>query len=466
MAKKLDYKQIAADIVRLVGGTENIETVAHCMTRLRFVLKDLDKADQEALKKVDAVLGVTYASGQFMVIMGQNLLPVYEHVVADFSLAKGENSEVNLDSNLNKKAKQKLTPKSIGVGALTFVQGSVTPMVQGLVAGGLLKVVLLLATLCVPDFANTSTYQILSGVADSIYFFMPIFVAFGAAKKLGSTPAYAMISAAALMHGNYTALVAAGEPVTMFGIPVRLMNYSSSLLPALLLAILACYIERALNKLIPGIFKNLLVGLGTITITAIFGFTIIAPIGNYVGVYIASGIGFIAYHAAPLAIAIQAFFMPFMIMAGMHICVAPFMVQYMADMTYDDVFRPAIVVHNMAEGGACLGAALRVKDPALRSEMLGIAFGCIVGGVTEPAIYGVCLKYKRPMYAVMIGGAAAGLCMGFLGARAYTMGYSSILALPIFGDTMIAAGISILVAIVLTAILAFIFGLDESAAKQ
>lgn len=464
MAKKLDYKQIAADIVRLVGGTENIQTVAHCMTRLRFVLKDLDKADQAALKKVDAVLGVTYASGQFMVILGQNLLPVYDHVVGDFSLSQGENSTANLDPQL--KQKTKLTPKSIGVAVLTFIQASVTPMVQGLVAGGLLKVALLLATLAVPSFEGSATYQILSGVADAIYFFMPIFVAFGAAKKLGSTPAYAMISAAALLHGNYTALVAAGEPVTMFGLPVRLMTYSSSLLPALLLAIFACYIEKALNRIIPGIFKNLLVGLGTITITAVFGFTIIAPIGNYIGSYIAAAIGFIAYHAAPLAIAIQAFFMPFMIMAGMHICVAPFMVQYMADMTYDDVFRPAIVVHNMAEGGACLGAALRVKDATLRSEMFGIAFGCIVGGVTEPAIYGVNLKCKKPMYAVMIGGAVAGLCMGFLGARAYTMGYSSVLALPIFGDTMIAAAISIVVAIVLSAVLAFIFGLDESVDKQ
>lgn len=462
MAKQLDYKQIASDIVNLVGGTENVQSLAHCMTRLRFVLKDVKKADDEAIKQVDGVLGVSYSGGQYMVICGKNLLPIFDQIMKDFNLSAGKNSTENLDAGPAEKTP--LTLKKVGTTVLTFIQASVTPMVAGLVAGGLLKVFLLLISLAVKDFSSSSTYVILSGVADAIYYFMPIFVAYGAAKKLGGTPAYAMICAAALLHGNFTGLVAAGEAVTLFGLPVLLQSYSSTLMPALFMALCAFYVEKFLNKIIPGIFKSLFVGLGTIVVTAVVGFVVLAPLGNYIGSYIAAAIGFIAYRAAPLAIALQCFFMPYMIMAGMHICVAPFMVQYMASMGFDDVFRPAIVCHNMAEGGACLGVALRVKDPEVRSEILGIAFGCIVGGVTEPAIYGVHLRYKKPMLGVMIGGAVGGLTMGLLGARAYTMGYSSILALPIFGDTIIAAAVGILVSIVVSAVVAFIRGVETTPA--
>lgn len=132
---------------------------------------------------------------------------------------------------------------------LEYVSAAVAPMITGLVAGGMLKVVLLLITLVNAGFADTATYALLSGLADAPFFFMPIFAAYGAAKKLGGTPIYSMMCAAALLHGKYTALVAAGEPITLLGLPVRLMSYSSSLLPALLIALCAYYLENSLIKL-------------------------------------------------------------------------------------------------------------------------------------------------------------------------------------------------------------------------
>ena len=248
-----DAKKTAAEVVQLVGGTENISSVAHCMTRLRFVVKDLNKADQEALKKIPGVLGVIYAGGQLMVVLGKNLLPVYEAVVKDFDLKEGAAINENLDVP---KEKQPLTVKSAGVAVLNYVSAAVSPMITGLVAGGMLKVLLLLITLVNAGFADTATYALLSGVADAVFFFMPIFVAYGAAKKLGGTPIYSMICAAALLHGKYTALVAAGEPITLLGIPVRLMSNSSSLLKAMLIALCAYYLEKFFNKIVPGIFKS------------------------------------------------------------------------------------------------------------------------------------------------------------------------------------------------------------------
>ena len=163
-----DAKSAAAEIVRLVGGKENINSVAHCMTRLRFVVKDLKKADQEALKKVPGVLGVIYAGGQLMVVLGKNLLPVYETVVKDFDLLEGAAVNENLDAPAEKKP---LTLKSAGVAVLEYVSAAVAPMITGLVAGGMLKVVLLLITLVNAGFADTATYALLSGLADAPFFF-------------------------------------------------------------------------------------------------------------------------------------------------------------------------------------------------------------------------------------------------------------------------------------------------------
>ena len=454
-----DAKQVAADVVRLVGGKENITSVAHCMTRLRFVLKDLKKADQEALKKLPGVLGVIYAGGQLMVVLGKNLLPVYETVVKDYGLSEGEEIHENLDEPAEK---QPLTLKRAGVAVLDYISAAVAPMITGLVAGGMLKVVLLLITLVAPDFDASNTYVLLSALADAPFYFMPIFAAYGAAKKLGSTPIYAMICAATLLHTSYTGLVAAGDPVALFGIPVRLMSYSSSLLPALLIALCAYYLEKFFNKIIPGIFKSLLVGLCTITVTMVLGFTILAPLGGYIGNYLAIVFGFLGDKIGFITVALLAACLPWLVMCGMHLGLVPFMTQALTNPGYDAVFRPAFILHNMAEGGACIGVALRAKNAELRAEALSIAFGCIVAGVTEPAIYGINLPRKKPMYGVMAGGAAGGIVAGLLGARAYVMGYSTVLALPIFQETILAMSAAILTAIVVGAIVTFVLTPEQS----
>lgn len=457
MAAKLDYKQMAIDIVRLVGGSENVSSLGHCMTRLRFILKDEKKADMEAIKAIKGVLGVVFAGGQFMVILGQNLLPVYESAIKEFNLNAGTATTENLD-----KEKEPLTIKSAGLAILGYVSGAVAPMISGLVAGGMLKVVLLLITQVNGGFAQTASYTLLSGIADAAFFFMPIFVAYGAAAKLGATPIYAMIAAAALLHGNYTSLVAAGEAVTLLGIPVRLASYSSSLLPALLITLLTYYVEKLFNKIIPGIFKSLLVGLCTVAVSGIIGYTLLAPLGGYLGEYLAMVFVFLGDHVGFIAVAALAACLPWMVMCGMHTAVVPFMTQSLVEPGYDSIFRPSLILHNMAEGGACIGVALRTKSAELRSEALGIAFGCIVAGVTEPAVYGINLPRKKPMLGVMAGGAAGGITCALLDARVYMMGYSTVLALPIFKETMIAGAIAIVVAIVVAAVVTFILGFEET----
>lgn len=241
---------------------------------------------------------------------------------------------------------------------------------------------------------------------------MPVIVAYGAATKLGGTPVYSMVAAAALLHRNFLTLVTAGDPIELFAIPVRLLNYGTSLLPALLIAIVAYYAEKFFNKIVPGIFRSVFVGLGTIFVAGTLGFTILAPLGSMLGGYIAGFFMLLDETVGALAVGFLAACLPWLVMAGMHTALVPFMVQLLTKPGFDSVIRPAFIMHNMAEGGAVLGVAARTKNPVKRSEYLSIAIGCIVAGVTEPAIYGVNLKYKKPMIGVMAGGATVTFILG------------------------------------------------------
>ncbi|ETY74228.1 glucose PTS transporter subunit IIA [Lactiplantibacillus fabifermentans] len=462
----MDYHKLAADIVKNVGGVDNIEVVNHCMTRLRFNLKEVNRANKESLEALDGVLGVVYAGEQYMVILGQNLIPTYEAVIKDFDIQAGASVDENLD-DLSKQY-EPLTWKNVGTKFIGFISASVTPLIPGLIAGGMLKVVLLLIVSFVDAaYAKTPSYLLLSAIADAPFYFMPIIVAYGAATKLGGTPVYAMVATAALLHGNYTTMVtAATKGVTLFGFNVKLLSYGTTLLPALLVAIVAYYAEKYLNKIVPGIFRSVFVGMGTIFIAGSLGYLILGPLGNMLGQYIASFFMFLNSTVGPLAVGLLAAALPWMVMAGMHTALAPFMTQLLSNPGYDAILRPAFILHNMSEGGANLGVAARTKNSQFRSECVSLAIGCIVAGVTEPAIYGVNLKYRKPMYGVMAGGFAGGVIASLLGAKAYVMGYSNLLALPIFQQTVLAMVIAIVVAIATSAIVTFILGIDEQPAPK
>ncbi|GEL15117.1 glucose PTS transporter subunit IIA [Pediococcus cellicola] len=460
----MDYHKLAQQIVENVGNVENIKSVTHCMTRLRFVLKDVSKANKTDLEDMDAVLGVVYAGGQYMIILGQNLLPTYNAIVKDFDLT----TEKPIDENLDVPKETKWTWRNAGGKIINFIQASVTPMIPGLIAGGMFKVVLLLIiTFIEPSFAKTTTYTLLSAIADSPFYFMPIVVAYGAATKLGGTPTYSMMATASLLYPGFHDLVTqmAAHPnmanPTLFNLPVKVINYGTSLLPALLISIVAYFTEKFLNKIVPGIFKSIFVGLGTIFVSGTLGFLILGPIGDYLGQMIATLVMFLNGTVGPLAVGLLAAVLPWLVMTGMHTALAPFMPQLISDPGYDPILRPAFLLHNMSEGGANIGVALKTKNKKLKSQAWSLAVGAIVAGVTEPSLYGINLKYKKPMYGVMAGGFAGGVVAGIFGAKAYIMGYSNVLALPIFEKTVGAIVGGIITAIVVSAAVTFVLGIDE-----
>lgn len=465
----MDYVKTAEEILKLCSGNGNISSVTHCATRLRLFIIDKQKVDVEGIKKIKGVLGTVYSGDELQIVLGKNLIPVYNEVQKCHNESEKNGSEKNKSENTaskvstsSEKKTGKEKAKELGGRLLGFVSGSVTPMIPGLVAGGMLKTFLLLITLAWAGFGETQTYTLLSMVADVPFYFMPVFVAYGAAKKLGGTPVFAMVAAAGLVYPEFTTLLAGEEAVKIFNIPVMAVKYNSTLLPALLVAVCAFYVEKLLVKILPGIIRPILLGVGTIAITYTLGITVLGPLGDFVGSYVVNIFLWSSEHMGPLAVGLLAGCMPFLVMTGMHHAVTPFMVQAIANPGYDVLFRPAYILHNMAEGGACLGVALRTKDKALKAETFSLAFSCIVAGVTEPAIYGVNLPLKKPMIGVVAGAASGGVVAGIMGATAYVYGYSTILAIPIFQQTIMAIVAAIVVAILVSAVVTFVLGFDES----
>ena len=339
-------------------------------------------------------------------------------------------------------------------------------MVPALIGGGMIKVFLLLISKVYAPFADSSTYTLLSIVGNAVFYFMPILVAYGAAKKLGATPTYSMVVAGALVAPEWTAIVSAGDPVTMFGINVALKGYGSSLLPALLLAIVAYYVEKFLNKVIPGVFKPIFVGTLTMAATYAVSILALAPLGQLAGTYVTAAILWLYNIAGPITVALFTALFPYMVMTGMHMTLGAPMIQLLSENGFDPLFRPGMLLSNMAEGGASLGIAIKAKDKAIKSEALSVAVGCIFASVTEPAIYGFNLPLKKPMWAVSLGGAIGGVVAALLGAHNYEYGSSSLFALPIFEDTIVAMVIAIIVTIVASCVLTILFGFDEEILKK
>ncbi|MTB64503.1 PTS beta-glucoside transporter subunit EIIBCA [Streptococcus sp. zg-86] len=456
-----DYKEIANIIIENAGGLENISSVTRCSTRLRLFIKDKYKVNINKIQDTKPVMGVVFPKDELQIVLAQNLIPIYDIVSKEFD-ARDKSKDTLKTSETEEVRGFKAKVSKIGGDLLAFVSAAVTPMIPALVAGGMLKVFLLLITLALPSFAESSTYNLLSMLADAPFYFMPIFVAYGASTKLGGTALYSMAVMGSLIYPTFVQAVTDKTPLSILGLPILLVSYKGTLLPALLISYFAYRCEKLFTKIIPSLLRSIFVGVFTIAVTYVVGVTVLAPLGYFVGGYVAEFFLWTSTNFGPVAVGLLAASMPFLVLTGMHHAVTPFMAQAVVDPGYDAFFRPAYLLHNMAEGGAVLGVGLRAKDKALRAECFSLAFGCVVAGITEPAIYGVNLRLKRPLYGVIAGAGLGGVVSGLLGATAYHYGYSNLLAIPIFEKTILAIIIAIVVAIVSSCVITMLLGFDES----
>lgn len=448
----MKYTNTAKEILKTVGGEDNIESLVHCMTRLRFVLKDESQADDAYMKNIPGVMGVMKKGGQYQVIMGNDVASYFKELqkISTFS------------TNANTTSSKKKNPFEAFVD---IISSCMSPLIPALLGGGMIKVLLILLPLMGLLDAKGQTYTILAFFGDAPFYFLPIMLAYTAAIKFNVTPMLAVSVAGIMLHPNFVAMVTAGDPVFLFGIPVTLASYSSSVIPILIMVWLMQYIESFFEKIIPTAIKSFMKPLLIILISGFLALVVVGPLGTYAGELLSTIILGIQDKAGWLALGLMAAFMPLIIMTGMHWAFAPiFLIASPA--TPDILILPAMLASNIAQGAATLAVSLKAKNKNLKQISAAASISALVAGVTEPALYGVNLKLKKPLYAAMISGGIVGIYIGITGLKSFAFAVPSVVSLPQFigGGSNINIFNALVVTVgsfLLTFILTWIFGFDE-----
>lgn len=454
-------QQIATDVLRAVGGKENVKAVAHCMTRLRFNLKDDKLPDQEEIKKIPGVLGVAVSGGQFQIIVGQNVPKVYDEVCKLGGFA----AQAAIDENLDK-PKEKLTLKSIGSNIMSYLSGSMTPLIPVMLAAAMFKTVMVL---CGPDMLNlfsaeSNAYILLDFLYDGFYYFLPIFVGYTAAVKLGVNPGLGLYAGAILVVPDFVAL-AGTEGFTVYGIPCITNNYSQTLLPIILSIWVLSYIYKFFKKIVPDTLSTIFTPFLTMVVMIPIEFCLLAPVGSVVGDWLGNALIAFGNVGGFIAVAVVAAAWEFLVMSGMHTALIMFAITCMMSTGYDNFVLVAGSCATWAAFGMALGAFLRLKNKTEKSLSLSYFVAGILGGVTEPVLYGVGFKYKRPFVALALGGAVGGLYAGITHVTVYVMGATNFLGLTAYvaGGTAnsINGIISCLLSMIATAVFTYLFGFKK-----
>lgn len=453
----MDYKSLAKTILNDIGGKENVISFTHCATRLRFNLKDDSKVDRKHLDETKGVMGIVNKGGQFQVVIGSDVPNVYRelNMLGNFEGAGGEKNENDDRSALSK--------------VLDTVAGIFTPILPAITGAGILKAFMALLVAFGWIDKTTQTYSILAVFSDAAFYFLPFLIAYSAARKFKCNAVMAMSIAGILLHPDFVSMIKnvkeTGEALRFIGIPVTPATYSSSVIPIILTIWLMSYVEPIADRISPKAVKFFTKPLITLVITGTVAITVLGPLGTVIGDGIASGISFLDNYVSWLVPLIIGAVSPFLVMTGTHYGLIPIGINNIATAGFDTIVGPGMLGSNIAQGGAAFAVALKTKNKLLRQEAYssGITAVC---GITEPALYGVNLKLKKPLIAVSIGGAAAGLYLGIMGVGRYTSGSPGLLALPGYigteGFTNIThAVIGSAIALVVSFIATLIIGFEE-----
>lgn len=451
-------EKLVNEILRAVGGKENVKAVTHCMTRLRFNLKDMNKPSDDEIKSIKGVMGVARTGGQYQIIIGTNVDKVYQEVCTMAGIEKVEAINEDLDA-----PKEPLTLKKVGSNIMAYLSGSLTPIIPVVLAAAIFKSIVAvfgpdMLGLLSPD---SNLYTLFTFVGDAGYYFFPLLIGYTAAKKLNASPVMGIFMGAIMLHPTFVNMANEGTAFDVYGIPCTPQNYSSTILPILLTVWIMSCVEKFLKKHIPDAVKIMLVPTLTTAIMLPIALCVCGPIGGFLGNYICAAVIWFGNHFGFLGAAVIGALWEFLVMTGMHHVLIAQMIQLFAANGYDPVVSLGAVSASMAVTGMCIGMALALRDKEERALSWSYTVAAFIGGVTEPGLYGIGMKYKKPFIGMAIGGAAGGLYAGLLGVKAYvSVPVANFLALTAYtggsASNIINGVISGAVAIVVAAIATYL----------
>ena len=457
----MDYQAIAKEILKDVGGKDNIVDVTHCYTRLRFVLKDTKQANKEALLQTEGVISVVESGGQYQVVLGNKVAHVYnalEPLLAQQLTTKTSTKEKN----------------SLGNRILNTVAAIFTPVVPAIAASGMLKGILAIAVMVANNFYQVdlkplNTYIILSAASDALFYFMPVILCYSAAKVFKTNEYIAMVIGATLCYPTIVSLMTEESAVTLFGLHVTKANYVSTVIPIILAIFILAYVQRFLEKVIPEVLKIIMVPTLSLLLMIPATLLLFGPIGIYLG----DGVNWLYYYIMNLSPILLGGFIGgiwcVLVIFGAHRGLVPIGINDVARTGRQNLLAFAGAA-NFSQAGAAFGVFVRTKNKDLKAVAASATVTALFG-ITEPAIYGANLRLKKPMIYAVASGAAGGALMGWGGSYGTAFANQGLLTIPVYAEAgtkaficyLLGCGIAFFGAFLLTIFLGFNdLPLDES----
>lgn len=457
----MDYQAIAKEILKDVGGKDNIVDVTHCYTRLRFVLKDTKQANKEALLQTEGVISVVESGGQYQVVLGNKVAHVYnalEPLLAQQLTTKTSTKEKN----------------SLGNRILNTVAAIFTPVVPAIAASGMLKGILAIAVIVANNFYQVdlkplNTYIILSAASDALFYFMPVILGYSAAKVFKTNEYIAMVIGATLCYPTIVSLMTEESAVTLFGLHVTKANYVSTVIPIILAIFMLAYVQRFLEKVIPEVLKIIMVPTLSLLLMIPATLLLFGPIGIYLG----DGVNWLYYYIMNLSPILLGGFIGgiwcVLVIFGAHRGLVPIGINDVARTGRQNLLAFAGAA-NFSQAGAAFGVFVRTKNKDLKAVAASATVTALFG-ITEPAIYGANLRLKKPMIYAVASGAASGALMGWGGSYGTAFANQGLLTIPVYAEAgtkaficyLLGCGIAFFGAFLLTIFLGFNdLPLDES----
>ena len=457
----MDYKLLGQKILERVGGKENVEGLVHCMTRLRFTLKDESIVDDELVKKTKGVMGIMKKGGQYQIIIGNEVAAVYKEICKLGNFQEASNNNV-----VKPKKKQNMFSEILDV-----ISGIMSPVIPAIIGAAMIKVLLTVLPMIGILSDTSQTYQLLSVVGDGAFYFMPVLIAMSAAKKFGANPYYAVSIALILLHPNFSAMLEGikegGETLKFFNvIPVSYAFYAYSVIPIIMSVWILPHIEKFVDKITPTITKNFLKPMLVMLIIGPIVMVAIGPLGSILGNILSSAVYFIHDKLGFIAVGLVAAIFPFIVMTGMHHAFTPIKLGVLASTGFEGFICIAEFASNMAQGAAALAVSVKSKNKDVKQSAGSSAFSALVAGITEPALYGTTLRFKKPMMGACIGAGIGGLVGGFFQMKCYGVATPALVTIPQYIEqgnpkSIIYVLITAAVTIVGSFVASYLIGFDD-----
>ncbi|MGZ0066956.1 glucose PTS transporter subunit IIA [Microbacterium arborescens] len=456
-----DRDAISSEILEAIGGAGNVRRAWHCITRLRFDLVDNGRADLDAIRR-SGVAGAQFSGEQLQVIVGTDVAAQYASLsrLLDGAAAAAAPAPVEVPAA----AASRFSPRRLVNLLFETLSGIFTPILPAIVGAGLLKGLVAIATQAGWLSAGSDPHQVFTLIADGAFVFLPFLVAASAARRFDTDLSLALSVPAALMYPTIVAgagAIADGGPagLDLYGLAIPFVDYANSVIPAILGVYALSKVHRLIDRIVPAVLKIVVTPVLTLLIVIPLTLIALAPLGHYAGVYVSDAAVWLMQNGGVFAGMLLGGLMPLIVITGMHYAFFPTTFQSLATRGYDVILLPFNLVANLATAGATIAVAIRVRR--MRALALSTGFTAFLG-ITEPAIYGVTLRLKRPFFFTLAGGAVGGAYAGLFALKTYGFAVPGLASLPLYvapdgSANLMHAGIAIALSFTVAFVLTLLF---------